>query len=177
MVKDEAVTNSLIKALCYYPRSDFSLCLHLLPAHLLQTQTIESDHPDAGLAESVQKINHLFELLNNSKYAAFWRDFEADEMYAELVNDCIGFHTTIRLRISQHINQTMNCVESEILQQWLNIDGDVFKEWVHEAGWSLDGSEVRIPMNRQNEAVARVTTERMNITDLTRVVLHSVASK
>ncbi|KXL49872.1 hypothetical protein M433DRAFT_139195 [Acidomyces richmondensis BFW] len=170
LIRDETTTNILVKALTVFPSPDFSLCLSLLPSHILaQTRqaanTGAAPPPSAGsLPEAVQHLSVLHFHLNNARYAAFWETFEGDDLYADLVADVQGFEEIMRVRIAVVVSQCMQEVQREVLEEWLNLTGAKFENFIKEVcGWKVedDGKMVKIPLNKDNEA--RSTTVRENV--------------
>lgn len=154
--KDETVTNILVKALTVFPSSDFSLCLSLLPPHFLTQQPPVAD----SLAEAVQKLNQLHTLLNNASYDAFWSTVDGDDLFADLIADVQGFEELMRVRMAVVISQSMQSVDRAVLESWLNIRGEAFERFVKEVcGWKIEGAEVVIPLNKENEARGTVVRE------------------
>lgn len=66
----------------------------------------------------------------------------------------------MRERQAVVISQTMQSVERAVLESWLNLDGEAFEKFVKEVcGWSVEGSSVVIPLNKENEARGTVVRE------------------
>jgi translation initiation factor 3 subunit K len=73
-----------------------------------------------------------------------------------------GFEEIMRVRIAVVVSQCMQEVQREILENWLNLHGSKFDNFVKEiCGWTIDGTTVKIPLNKENEA--RSTTVRENV--------------
>jgi len=170
LIRDETTTNVLVKALTVFPSPDFSLCLSLLPSHILaQTRQIPNAgaaaQPSAGsLPEAVQHLSVLHAHLTNARYTAFWETFEGDDLYADLVADVQGFEEIMRVRIAVVVSQCMQEVQREVLEEWLNLTGGKFGNFIKEVcGWKVDedGKTVKIPLNKENEA--RSTTVRESV--------------
>ncbi|CAF9923543.1 MAG: hypothetical protein HETSPECPRED_005351 [Heterodermia speciosa] len=173
LARDEPTTNILVKALTVFPSPDFSLCLHLLPPHILSPLSSSSSLPAAGdapLSEAVQKLTTLNNLLSSASYAKFWSTLDSDDLYADLIADVSGFEELMRVRIAVTVGQSMRVVERGVLESWLNLQGEVFEHFVGEVcGWGVDdtgakgkGAIVRIPVNKENEAKGTVVRENVN---------------
>ena len=66
----------------------------------------------------------------------------------------------MRVRQAVVISQTMQSVERGVLESWLNLNGEAFEKFVKEVcGWSVEGSSVTIPLNKENEARGTVVRE------------------
>lgn len=161
--RDETITNILVKALTVFPSPDFSLALSLLPTHVLAPLSSSSQTPAAGdapLSEAVQKLNVLNNLLGGADYAAFWSTLDSDDLYADLVADVSGFEELMRVRIAVTVSQAIREVDRSILESWLNLQGDEFGHFVGSVcGWNVEGSKVKVPLNKENEAKGTVVRE------------------
>lgn len=183
LARDEPTTNILVKALTVFPSPDFSLCLHLLPPHILSPLSSSSSLPatgDAPLSEAVQKLNTLNNLLSAASYAKFWSTLDSDDLYADLIADVSGFEELMRVRIAVTVGQSMRVVERGVLESWLNLRGEEFEHFVGEVcGWGVDdtmargkGAMIRIPVNKENEAKGTVVRENVHF-DREYILCHS----
>jgi len=108
--REETITAILVKALTVFPAPDFSLCLHLLPPSTLTS--FPRNGPDTSpLAEAVQKLNVLNNLLETADYSTFWATVRSDDLYADLVAEVSGFEELMRVRIAATVSQAVREVE------------------------------------------------------------------
>ncbi|KAI5842500.1 armadillo-type protein [Morchella snyderi] len=164
LTRDETITNILVKALTVFPSPDFSLCLHLLPPNSLIEPPIDS------FAEAVQKLHTLSNALEEADYPHFWATLESDDLYADLVADCSGFEELVRLRIAMAVAQAFREISKDILESYLNATGEFFEGFVKNVClWTLDGDKVKVPLNKENEAITTVTREVVKIEQFSRV--------
>ncbi|KAG9231055.1 eukaryotic translation initiation factor 3 subunit K [Amylocarpus encephaloides] len=174
LTKDETITNILVKSLTVFPGPDFSLALHLLPPHILTPASTSSALPAAGdapLSEAVQKLNVLNNLLAQASYASFWSTLDSDDLYADLIADVSGFEELIRVRIALTISQTVREIQRPVLESWLGMQGDAFTKFINGVcGWEVDGSVVKIPLNKENEAKSTIVQENPKIEQFSRVI-------
>lgn len=172
--RDETITNILTKALTVFPQADFSLCLHLLPPHILSPISSSASSPAAGdapLSEAVQKLSVLNQLLESAQYAKFWSTLDSDDLYADLIADVSGFEELIRIRIAMTISQAVREVEKSVLESWLGFKGDETEKFVKEVcGWTIDGNMVVVPLNKENEAKGTVVRENVKMEQFARVI-------
>jgi translation initiation factor 3 subunit K len=164
LAKDETITNILVKALTVFPSPDFSLCLSLLPPHVLnKSSTTSHTTPAAGdapLSEAVQKLNVLSNLLAACDYTTFWSTYDSDDLYADLVADVAGFEDLIRLRIVVAVSQAWREVQKDVMEEWLNLDGKEFDHLIKNvAGFQVEGDMVKVPLNKENEAKGTMIRE------------------
>ena len=180
LTKDEVITNILVKALTVFPSPDFSLCLHLLPPHILTPVSASSSLPAAGdapLSEAVQKLNVLNNLLGQASYSAFWSTLDSDDLYADLIADVSGFEELIRIRIALTISQTVREIERSVLESWLGMQGESFGKFVSGVcGWETEGSAIKVPLNKENEAKGTIVRENVKMEQFSRVIRRAYES-
>ncbi|KAF2198910.1 ARM repeat-containing protein [Delitschia confertaspora ATCC 74209] len=174
LARDETITNILVKTLTVFPNPDFSLALSLLPTHTLAPLSTSSSTPAAGdapLSEAVQKLNALNNFLGGADYASFWSTLDSDDLYADLIADVSGFEELMRVRIAVTVSQAIRMVDRTILESWLNVQGNSFDHFVGTVcGWQIDGSNVRIPLNKENEAKGTVVRENVKFDQFSRLI-------
>ncbi|MCJ1430566.1 hypothetical protein MMC29_008484 [Sticta canariensis] len=182
LTRDEPTTNILVKALTVFPSPDFSLCLHLLPPHILSPAlSTSSSLPAAGdapLSEAVQKLTTLNTLLSQANYKGFWTTLDSDDLYADLIADVSGFEELMRVRIAVTVGQSCREVERKVLEGWLSLTGSDFERFVLDiCSWSIDntvgggkGGVVVVPVNKENEAKGTVVRENVQFDQFARII-------
>lgn len=174
LTKDETITNILVKSLTVFPSPDFSLALHLLPPHILTPASTSSALPAAGdapLSEAVQKLNVLNNLLAQASYASFWSTLDSDDLYADLIADVAGFEELIRIRIALTISQSVREIDRAVLESWLGLQGEIFDKFVNGVcGWEIEGTVVKVPLNKENEAKGTIVRENVKMEQFSRVI-------
>jgi translation initiation factor 3 subunit K len=126
---------------------------------------------DAPLSEAVQKLNVLNNLLAQASYSAFWSTLDSDDLYADLIADVAGFEELIRIRIALTISQSVREIERSVLESWLGIQGEAFDKFVGGVcGWEIDGTVVKVPMNKENEAKNTIVRENVKMEQFSRVI-------
>jgi translation initiation factor 3 subunit K len=168
-IKDEVVTNILVKAMTQFPSAQFSLALHLLsPSHSNPGPNSSSD-----LTEAVSKLRDLNLQLESAQYARFWATMDSDDIYADLTTDIAGFEEMIRVRIAQLVSQAYREVEVSVLESWLGLDSEdeVKKFAIETCGWRIgDNGMIQIPRNPENEAKKTEIKEDVTIDMFSRVI-------
>ncbi|GIK01384.1 eukaryotic translation initiation factor 3 subunit K [Aspergillus viridinutans] len=178
LLQPETVTNILAKALTVFPSPAFSLCLALLPAH---TQPFPAANSDASqtsdFVESVQKLARLSTLLESAQYAQFWSTLNSDDLYADLVADVAGFEELVRIRIAIEVGKAFRVINAEVLEHWLDLRSrEALEKFVTEVcSWEVDkagpnGTVVKVPTNKENEARSEVKSERVGVDMFGRVI-------
>ncbi|KAH0263495.1 hypothetical protein KCU91_g12676, partial [Aureobasidium melanogenum] len=77
----------------------------------------------------------------------------------------------MRIRQAVVISQTMQSVDRAVLESWLNLNGEAFDKFVKETcGWSVGGSTVSIPLNKENEARGTVVRENVKFDQFSRMI-------
>ena len=95
-----------------------------------------------------------------ASYDQFWSSLDGDDLYADLIADVQGFEELMRVRMAVVISQTMQSVDRAVLESWLNLNGGAFDKFIQEVcGWSVEGSTISIPLNKENEARGTVVRE------------------
>lgn len=164
-VKDEAITNILVKCLTCFPSPQFSLALHLIPSGIM------APNARGELPEAVTKLRELNRQLEGAEYSRFWATLDSDDLYADMTTDIEGFEDMIRVRIAQLISQAYREVDLGVLEGWLGLDGAAAEKFVTDiAGWKVEGSVVQIPRNMENEAKKTEVREDVNVDMFSRVV-------
>ncbi|KAL2835018.1 COP9 signalosome [Aspergillus cavernicola] len=178
LLQPEIATNILVKALTVFPSPAFSLCLSLLPAYT-QPFPSESESQSAqtsDFVESVQKLAHLSSLLESAQYAQFWSTLNSDDLYADLVADVAGFEELVRIRIAVEVGKAFREINADILEQWLDLrNREALEKFVIEVcSWevenSANGTVIRVPTNKENEARSEVKSERVDFDMFGRVI-------
>lgn len=122
--------------------------------------------------ESIQKLARLSTLIESAQYALFWSTLNSDDLYADLVADVAGFEELVRVRIAVEVGKAFREIESDILASWLDLrGGDVLEKFVADVcGWEVEGSMVKVPRNKDNEARGEVKGEKVGVEMFGRVV-------
>jgi translation initiation factor 3 subunit K len=160
-------------ALLNFGSPDFSLCVSLLPPHVLQKSSSTSQNPTVGeppLSEAVQKLNILNSLLEQANYPSFWSTFESEDLYMDLTADVDGFEDSLRLRILLTVGQTFREVQKSVLESYLNAKGKAFESLLGMVGFKADGDMIKIPLNKTNEAKATHVVETVKFDQFSRVI-------
>lgn len=170
-IKDEVITNILVKAMTQFPSSQFDQALHLL------SPQVSNPGPGAAseLAEAVGKLRALNAQLEGAQYARFWATMDSDDLYADLTTDIAGFEEMVRLRIAQLVSEAFREVPLAVLEAWLGLDeADVTKFAVETCGWKPGPDGLfQVPRNVENEAKKSEIREDVNVNMFARVIKRS----
>jgi translation initiation factor 3 subunit K len=184
-IRDEFVTNILVKAMTQFPSAQFDLAMHLLSPQIAMPppapKAAPSDgpapaRPNAELAEAVAKLRALNGQLESAQYARFWATMDSDDLYADLTTDIAGFEDMVRVRIAQLVGQACREISGSVLEAWLGMDTDKMRRFVVETGgWKVDEAtgNVLIPKNPDNEAKKTEIREDVNFDMFARVIRRS----
>lgn len=162
-IKDEVVTNILVKALTQFPSAQFSLALHLINPTAAST---------GELHEALTKLRLLNSQLEGAQYAAFWENIDGDDLCADLIADIAGFENMIRHTIVNLVSQAFRELQLSHLEGWLGLSEDATKTFVTERyGWSVEADGiVKVPSNPDNEAKKAEIREDVNVEQFSRVI-------
>lgn len=165
-LKDEVVTNILVKSMTQFPSPQFSLALHLINPSAANT---------GELHEALTKLRTLNSQLEGAQYAEFWETLDGDDLCADLIADISGFEDLIRHRIASLISQAFREVKISLLEAWLGLGEDATRKFVEEiAGWTVDSDGLaKVPSNPDNEAKKSEIREDVNIDQFSRVIRRS----
>ncbi|KAK2735093.1 eukaryotic translation initiation factor 3 subunit [Colletotrichum kahawae] len=165
-IKDEVVTNILVKAMTQFPSPQFTLALHLINA---------SAAAQGELHEAVAKLRTLNSQLEGAQYARVWNTIDGDDLCADLIADISGFEDLIRANIAGQVSQAFREVSLSQLESWLGLSADATAKFASEvAGWTVgDNGIVSIPRNAENEAKKAEIREDVNVDMFSRVLRRS----
>ncbi|ORY58791.1 COP9 signalosome [Pseudomassariella vexata] len=164
-LKDEVITNILVKAMTCFPSPQFSLALHIIPPSILAPTS------RGELPEAISKLRELDTQLQGAQYARFWATLDSDDLYADLVADIDGFEELIRIRTATLASHAFREIEISVLAEWLGLDEAAATKFVTEtAGWKIEDGQVKVPRNAENEAKKAEVREDVNVEMFSRIV-------
>lgn len=163
--KEEIICNILSMALANFLTSDFTTALHVLPSYVL-------DEPAADtLAESVQKLFNLYNLLDGCKFLEFWSTYERDDAHADITADVQDFENLVRMTISRAVEISSQAIQVDVFRSWLNLSDNKFSDYVTDTlKWKVEGTTVIVPLNKENEAKPATTTESIRMEQISRLL-------
>ncbi|KAK9471100.1 armadillo-type protein [Dipodascopsis tothii] len=149
----------LVKALTAFPSPDFSLCLHLLPPHVLQpvaaTEKAKSrkypdddDDDEESSVLRIQKLAKLNQLLESGRFAQFWVEHgnnSADDKLAELdeiFREIPDFAESIRRGVVRAIAASFSVIDAAVFQAWTALGPAEAAAYAASLGWTVDGDRV-----------------------------------
>ena len=81
-------------------------------------------------------------------------------MYA----DVAGFEDLVRIRIAGEVGKTFRQIDLSVLSSWLDLRGEALVKFAQTAcGWKVNGQQVEIPSNAENEAKSEIKGERVGV--------------
>ncbi|KAF9907485.1 hypothetical protein EC991_010865 [Linnemannia zychae] len=160
LTNDQVVNNILVKALTTLPEPDFNLCLYLLNEQMVAE-------------EPVVRLIALQDLIEQARFADFWKLYEGDDIYKELTAEVLGFEDSIRANIAGAVAMTFQSIEADNLGAYLHLKGQALSDFIKAQGWTESNGVVAIPVNKDNEAKTTVLTENIKFEQLTKVIGHS----
>lgn len=119
----------------------------------------------------VQKLNVLNNYLSQADYSNFWSTLDGDDLYADLVADVVGFEELMRIQIAVEVGKCVRTIQRPVLEDWLNIKGSEFDNFmIKVCGWDVEGSTVKVPLNKENEAKGTVVRENVKFDQFSRLI-------
>lgn len=107
----------------------------------------------------MRKLVLLNELIESGSFREFWAEFESEDLYADLVVDCMGFEESMRDAIALQTSMIAREMKRELVQGWLNVSAEELPAYCQRYGWAIDGDQVTVPLNKENEAKTTVFRE------------------
>ncbi|EPE05129.1 eukaryotic translation initiation factor 3 subunit [Ophiostoma piceae UAMH 11346] len=178
-IKDEIITNILVKAMTQFPSPQFNQAMHLLSPAVANPAAAAASNGAVSteLAEAVAKLRALNGLLEGAQFARFWATMDSDDLYADLTTDIDGFEEMVRVRIAQLVSHAFREVQVSLLEQWLGLSEDAVRKFATgTCGWKIEpvgSATVQIPQNAENEAKKSEIREDVNIEMFARVIRRS----
>ena len=88
-----------------------------------------------------------------------------------MIADVAGFEELIRLRIALTISQSVREIERSVLESWLGMHGESFAKFIKGVcGWEIEGTVVKVPLNKENEAKGTIVRENVKMEQFSRVI-------
>lgn len=163
-MKEEIISNVLVKSMTQFPSPQFSLAMHLINPTSAST---------GELHEAIKKLRDLNNRLEGAQYANFW-DALDDDFCADLIAEVLGFKDLIREKIAMLISQAFREVALEDLDKWLGLNSaEKTKKVVAGLGWSIEGNMAKVPSNPDNEAQKAEIREEVSVDMFARVMKRS----
>lgn len=148
-----------------FPSPQFSLTLHLINP---------STAASGELHEAIATLRDLNSALEGAQYGRFWSSLNGDDLCADLIADVNGFEDIIRHRIAHLVSQAFREVSLSNLEAWLGLNTEATKKFVTEsAGWTIEGENVKVPSNPDNEAQKAEIREDVNVDMFSKVIKRS----
>ncbi|CAI4214714.1 unnamed protein product [Parascedosporium putredinis] len=147
------------------PIPQFSLTLHLINP---------STAASGELHEAIATLRDLNFALEGAQYGRFWSSLNGDDLCADLIADVNGFEDIIRHRIAHLVSQAFREVSLSNLEAWLGLNTEATKKFVTESvGWTIEGENVKVPSNPDNEAQKAEIREDVNVDMFSKVIKRS----
>lgn len=147
-----------------FPSAQFSLALHLVNPTTANT---------GELHEALTKLRSLNSQLEGAQYADFWADLDGDDLCADLIADISGFEDIIRARIVNLVSGAFREVQLNLVEGWLGLNQEKTKNFITQAGWTVEGDSIKIPSNPENEAKKTEIREDVNVDQFARIIRRS----
>lgn len=110
-------------------------------------------------------------LLEQADYAEFWSTLDGDDLYADLIADVSGFEEIMRVRIAVSVSQAVREMRRSVMEDYFNLNGGAFDKFVNEIlGWTVEGDNVKVPLNKENEAKGTVVRENVKFDQFSRMI-------
>jgi translation initiation factor 3 subunit K len=116
-------------------------------------------------------LNKLNNQLSSADYTAFWNTLDSDDLFADLVADVVGFEELMRVQIAVEVSKCVREIQRPVLEDWLNLTGAEFDNFMTKiCAWDVEGDNVIIPTNKENEAKGTVVRENVKFDQFSRLI-------
>ncbi|WWC88611.1 uncharacterized protein L201_003524 [Kwoniella dendrophila CBS 6074] len=171
----DIIVHILIKSLSSTVHGpDFNLCLGLLREPTAILHDIESD--DEALTILMPKLTQLHDLIRTCQFTKFWKELDDNsEAYNLLKTRYLPQHASpiddIRYQFSLSISSCFSSISLNQLSKWLNLSSSQINQYVTEnLGWEVQGDNVKVPKNGDNDVKAGVVKENVQLSQLTKLI-------
>ncbi|ETW87438.1 hypothetical protein HETIRDRAFT_378399 [Heterobasidion irregulare TC 32-1] len=173
----DVVVNILIKALTSVPFPDFNLSIALLDD---RPPNSNLDEPDP-LPNLLPQLTSLHSLLQQCRFPAFWSLYRSDELESLRDNytvEVVGFEDSIREVVLRAVKAAFQRIGSNRLGTYLDLSETDLEDYVAKLDWKIDSSTgvIDIPPNPDNQIESTVVQENIDLPQLSKIVMHAVAS-
>ncbi|QRV90696.1 eukaryotic translation initiation factor 3 subunit K [Ceratobasidium sp. AG-Ba] len=173
----DVVINILIKALTAAPACDFNLCVALLGER--QNIPLPDGEPDP-LPLALQVLTQLSTQLLACRFPAFWSHYRSDacaNIRENYTVEVVGFEDSVREVAIRAVTAAFKTITRKRLGSYLDLDDSDLDTYVESLGWGLDVSTgiITIPPNPDNQPVATVVRESIQLPQLAKIVSQAQA--
>ncbi|KAJ3106251.1 hypothetical protein HDU97_006702 [Phlyctochytrium planicorne] len=162
------VVSILALALSALPDPDFNLSLCLLSEEIIN---------DSG----VGKLIEMQHLLERCQFQQFWETLDAEVAAADegeegrlnLLRDYPEFDTCIRKFISTTLAAAYNSISVDLLQTYLNLEGEDLADWLSVIGASFNSENVGLvdfPTSKETQSKPVIVQESIRFEQLTKII-------
>jgi len=168
----DVVVNVLVKALAAIPFPDFNLCIALLG----ERPTINNpDEPDP-VPTLLPLLTSLHSHLMQCRYPKFWALFkspECDSLRDNYTVECAGFEDSIREVVIKAVRPAFKKISVDRLSTYLDVPAANITGYVAKLDWKVEGQEIIIPPNQENQIEATVVRENVQLPQLSKIISYT----
>ncbi|CAE6480803.1 unnamed protein product [Rhizoctonia solani] len=170
----DVVINILIKSLTAAPACDFNLCVALLGERQAHGE------PDP-LPGALQILSQLSTQLLACRFPAFWTFYRSDacsNLRENYTVEVVGFEDSVREAAVRAVTAAFKTITRKRLGSYLDLDDLDLDSYVESLGWDLDTATgvITIPPNPDNQPVATVIRENIQLPQLAKIISQAQAA-
>ncbi|WVN88673.1 uncharacterized protein L203_103886 [Cryptococcus depauperatus CBS 7841] len=170
----DVIINVLVKALASsVSRPDFNLCLEMLREPFSIVQDSESD--DETFIILMPFLQQLHQLIQTCQFTAFWDEINGSSQTANILRERflsqqVSPLDSFRRIFSISIASCFRRISVHQLSRWLNLQDGEVSDWCQKVEWTIEGQDVIIPQNGQNDVKASIVRESVSLNQLTKLI-------
>jgi len=150
----DVIVKVLLKSLMALPDADFSLCCALLGE-------------DSLGHEAVQQVWALQQLLEQCKFAEFWKQVSKSNLPFK---QCKGFDEAVQTFCVRILESTFQTAPIALVSRWLNMDEAHTKSFLEKRGWTAQGADWAVPGSKENTPKPVLVQENLKFEQLTKLI-------
>lgn len=124
----------------------------------------------------IVKLATLSAFLLSARFRQFWKAFHSKEYddVRESAKVAQGFEDDVRRVALDSVKVAFRTISAKRLAEYLNLsEGELSAFIGKQAGWSLNGAEVRVPPNPDNDVKSTMVREDVQLDQLTKLLSQS----
>jgi len=142
-----------------FPEPWFDTCVYLLDEEVAKSS-------------SVTKVMGLHKNLVECRFGEFWRAYE--EGGKALTDEVVGFEDFARSKICDLVEITFRSLQVSQLAHYLGLSETAAKDMAKVRDWQVNGDNIEVPVNADNEAKSVMITENIKLEQLSKILAHAV---
>lgn len=127
----------------------------------------------------IVRLSTLSQYLLSARFRQFWKTLGSDDYsdVREFAKAANGFDDDVRKVALDSVKVAFRTISAKRLAEYLNLSQDELSGFIgKQAGWTLEGAEVRVPANPDNDVKSTMIREDVQLDQLTKLLSQSQSS-